>query len=269
MQAEQFDLAIQMQGSGVYSNPFTLMLGARFTAGFIRPGDPPGRLDAALPFPEGHEARRNLALLAHIGIPIGSASPEGPARDAARTEFPLWPADHTAAEECLAEAPRPWIGIHTSARDATRRWPVERRFRKSQRRQRHHVRAAEKRDSQRHARARTYWTCHRRRGSIPCAGQRPEGEVHNHPGLLLLLGSEPPAQQSLRGEHRGVLRAASRLRAGKFRKAHMGQGHSKGTRKASGHPGCHPGHHAHTLRRTARHGVLLYGFQFFLECLLL
>ena len=43
MQAEQFDLAIQMQGSGVYSNPFTLMLGARRTAGFVRPGDPAGR----------------------------------------------------------------------------------------------------------------------------------------------------------------------------------------------------------------------------------
>jgi ADP-heptose:LPS heptosyltransferase len=43
MQAEQFDLAVQMQGSGVYSNPFTLMLGARVTAGFVRPGDPPGR----------------------------------------------------------------------------------------------------------------------------------------------------------------------------------------------------------------------------------
>ncbi len=28
MQAKSFDLAIQVQGSGVYSNPFTLMLGA-------------------------------------------------------------------------------------------------------------------------------------------------------------------------------------------------------------------------------------------------
>ena len=39
MQAENFDLAIQMHGSGVYSNPFTLMLGAKTTAGFIRQGD--------------------------------------------------------------------------------------------------------------------------------------------------------------------------------------------------------------------------------------
>src|SRR5437763_6130197 len=52
MQAEQFVLAVQMQGSGVYSNPFTLMLGARMAAGFVRPGEPPGRLDAGLPLPE-------------------------------------------------------------------------------------------------------------------------------------------------------------------------------------------------------------------------
>jgi ADP-heptose:LPS heptosyltransferase len=105
-----------MQGSGVYSNPFTLMLGARHTAGFVRPGDPPGRLDSALPFPEGHEARRNLALLEFIGIPAGPCRPE----------FPLLPADQAAAEQALAGAAPPYIGIHTSARDATRRWPLER-----------------------------------------------------------------------------------------------------------------------------------------------
>src|SRR5512142_648789 len=116
MQAEQFHLAIQMQGSGVYSNPFILMLGARLAAGFVRPGDPPGRLDAALPFPEGQEAARNLALMQFIGIPTGPCRPE----------FPLLPADHDAPEQALAGTAPPYIGIHTSARDATRRWPLER-----------------------------------------------------------------------------------------------------------------------------------------------
>ena len=48
MQVERFDLAVQMQGSGVYSNPFTLMLGARLTAGFVREGDAAGRLSSSL-----------------------------------------------------------------------------------------------------------------------------------------------------------------------------------------------------------------------------
>lgn len=116
MQALRFDLAVQMQGSGVYANPFTLMLGAQWTAGFIRPGDGPGRLDAVLPVPEVHEIRRNLVLAAFLGAP-----PVGE-----RPEFPLLPEDEAAAERLLAGAPRPWIGAHTSARDRTRRWPIER-----------------------------------------------------------------------------------------------------------------------------------------------
>jgi len=117
MQAERFDLAIQMQGSGVNSNPFTLLLGARATAGFIRPGEGPGRLDAALPYPEhGHEVARPLALAEFLGAPARGAE----------TEFPLWPADHAAAETLLRDAAPPLIGLHPSARDAARRWPPER-----------------------------------------------------------------------------------------------------------------------------------------------
>jgi ADP-heptose:LPS heptosyltransferase len=116
MQAEKYDLAVQMQGSGVYANPFTLMLGARWAAGFIRPGDPPGLLDAALPFPDLHEAERNQALMAFLGVPV----------EPARPAYPLRPEDRAAATVLLDHLPRPWIGIHASARDATRRWPVER-----------------------------------------------------------------------------------------------------------------------------------------------
>jgi ADP-heptose:LPS heptosyltransferase len=117
MQVEKFDLAIQIQGTGVYSNPFTLMLGARWTAGFIRDNDPPGRLSAALPWPtQGHEIRRNLALTEFLGAESSRLHPD----------FMLWPQDHQAAQDWLAGVPAPWIGIHTSARDKTRRWPVQR-----------------------------------------------------------------------------------------------------------------------------------------------
>lgn len=117
MQAEQFDLAIQMHGSGVYSNPFTLMLGARVTAGFVREGDPAGRLDAAVPFPVNmHEVRRVLALTTFLG-----ASFQGE-----ETEFPLWVEDMEAATALLAGAEQPLIGLHPAAREATKRWAPER-----------------------------------------------------------------------------------------------------------------------------------------------
>lgn len=117
MQAEGFDLAVQMQGSGVYANPFTLMVGAKFTAGYIRLGDRPGKLDAALLYPEsGHEIGRSLALAEFLGA----------SRQGEKLEFPLWEADQRAAEELLRGAARPILGMHPSARQKIRRWPVER-----------------------------------------------------------------------------------------------------------------------------------------------
>lgn len=117
MQEQRLDLAVQMHGSGVNSNPFALMLGARATAGFVRPGDGPGRLDAALPLPAtGHEVWRLLALARFLG-----AEPQGEA-----TAFPLWEADHARAETLLRRARRPLLGLHPGARSATRRWPLER-----------------------------------------------------------------------------------------------------------------------------------------------
>lgn len=117
MQAERFDLAIQMQGSGVYANPFTLLLGARVTAGCVREGDPAGRLDAALPFPQqGHEVQRVLALTSFLGMPAQGA----------QTEFPVWPEDRAAAAVLLASAEPPFIGLHPAARDLTRRWALDR-----------------------------------------------------------------------------------------------------------------------------------------------
>jgi ADP-heptose:LPS heptosyltransferase len=117
MQTERFDLAIQMQGSGVNSNPFTLLLGARVTAGYIRRDDTAGRLDAALPMPENcHEVLRMLALTTFLGAPMQGEE----------TEFPLWTMDSVLADMMLAEADRPLIGVHMGARDLTRRWAFER-----------------------------------------------------------------------------------------------------------------------------------------------
>lgn len=117
MQEERFDLAIQIQGTGLFSNPFTLLLGARTTAGFVRPDDPPGLLDAALAYPQQqHEIRTVQAMMSFLGIP----------EQGEELEFPLWPQDHHDAERLLHAVARPLIGLHPAARDATRRWFVER-----------------------------------------------------------------------------------------------------------------------------------------------
>jgi ADP-heptose:LPS heptosyltransferase len=117
MQAERFDLAVQLQGSGVYANPFTLLLGAAVTAGFVRAEDDPSALDAALVWPEhGHEVERLLALMRHLGAP-----PVDP-----RPDFPLRQGDRRAAQALLASLPRPWIGLHAGSHDPRRRWPRER-----------------------------------------------------------------------------------------------------------------------------------------------
>ncbi len=117
MQAREFDLAIQMHGSGVFSNPVALMLGARATAGFIRAEDSAGRLDAAMIFPSGeHTVRGLLRLLDFLGIP-----PRGE-----HVEFRLLPEDQAAAEALLAGIERPLIGVNPAARDPRKIWPSER-----------------------------------------------------------------------------------------------------------------------------------------------
>lgn len=117
MQEERFDLAIQMQGTGVHSNPFILLMAPRAAAGFLRAGDPPGLLDAALPLPQsGHEAERMLALPLFLGAPA----------EPLRIDFPLSRDDREAATRLLDGLERPLIGIHPVARDPARRWPLER-----------------------------------------------------------------------------------------------------------------------------------------------
>lgn len=116
-QNERFDLAIQLQGSGVYANPFTLMLGAAATAGFMRAEDDPSRLDAALVWPErGHEIHRLLALMQYIGV-----EPRGE-----ELAFPLLDEDRRVAADLLADLPRPLIGVHAGSHDPLRRWPADR-----------------------------------------------------------------------------------------------------------------------------------------------
>ncbi|RPI26017.1 MAG: glycosyltransferase family 9 protein [Acidobacteria bacterium] len=117
MRAEEFDLVIQMHGSGVCANPITLEFGGRITAGYVRHGDSPGRLEAAFPYPAGeHEVKKVLALTRFLGAPSADK----------RLDFPLLAADQQSAAQLLDRARSPLIGVHARAEAKTKRWSPER-----------------------------------------------------------------------------------------------------------------------------------------------
>jgi ADP-heptose:LPS heptosyltransferase len=121
MQRQRFDLAIQMHGNGTVTNPLTVLLGARHTAGCYVPGQFCPGATGFVPYPEDvHEIRRPLALLAALGIP-----PEGE-----DLEFPLRDRDFDAqgaqgALGALQLTAGDYVCLHPGSRSA-RRWPAER-----------------------------------------------------------------------------------------------------------------------------------------------
>jgi ADP-heptose:LPS heptosyltransferase len=116
--AREFDLAIQLHGSGGLTNPLTLALGAQRAAGFHLAGEPcPDAAAFALWDPAEHEVLRYLRLLALLGI-----RPDG-----AQLEFPLRPADHAELARTLPGLQAgSYVCIHPGARLPSRRWPPQR-----------------------------------------------------------------------------------------------------------------------------------------------
>ncbi len=116
MQAERFDLAIQLHGSGELTNPITALLGARRMAGHVRTVAPPTDAACFLPWVEGcSEVRRGLRLMAHLGWPSDEES----------LEFPFDPGAHDALRQLAgvdAVLDRPHVVVHPGAREASRRW---------------------------------------------------------------------------------------------------------------------------------------------------
>ena len=112
---QSFDLAIQMHGSGIISNSFTVLLGAKLNAGFFVPGQYCPDPDHFLPYPEGAEVRRHLRLMEFLGIPLQGEE----------LEFPLYETDWLAFKQ-IAESqslpPGKYICVHPGARVLNRRW---------------------------------------------------------------------------------------------------------------------------------------------------
>ncbi len=121
-QAEGIDLAIQMHGSGVFSNPFTRLLGARYTVGFTREGETDLGLDFAIPYPSsGRELHRLLALTRALGAPDLGDYTELTVLESDRHDLRA-----NAALCGLLDDGRPLAGLHPGAKVPTRRWMPER-----------------------------------------------------------------------------------------------------------------------------------------------
>jgi ADP-heptose:LPS heptosyltransferase len=118
-QQREFDLAIQLHGSGTLTNPMTVALGARRNAGFHVPGQycPDSRHFATWSETE-HEVLRYLRLMTFLGI-----KPQGDA-----LEFPLDDADYQALQSAKIVLPPPasYACIHPGARLPSRRWLPQR-----------------------------------------------------------------------------------------------------------------------------------------------
>jgi ADP-heptose:LPS heptosyltransferase len=128
---QRFDLAVQMHGSGAIVNPLVVAMGARWNAGFVgrQAWRPPADRSRFCRWPErGTEAERLLALTDHLQLP----------REGLHLDFPLQPADRSAARALLAGLPVPGFAtrsplatapygvLHAGSQLPSRRWLPER-----------------------------------------------------------------------------------------------------------------------------------------------
>ncbi len=120
MQVERFDLAIQMQGSGRYTNTLVALFGAQRLAGFTLDGEYTPDKNLFIEYPsKTPEVLRHIRLTEHLGF----------ASKGAALEFPLDADDLARGQAILTRfglMPSGYICIHPGSRSADRRWPIER-----------------------------------------------------------------------------------------------------------------------------------------------
>lgn len=116
MQEEKLDMLLQMQGNGHIVNPLIELWGGRYTGGFYREGDYRPSSGLFMPYPDyGHEIRRHLLLMQHIGV-RNTENEE--------LEFPLTQSDQEGFRQLnLPVAPGEYVCIHPGSRGKWRQWP--------------------------------------------------------------------------------------------------------------------------------------------------
>jgi ADP-heptose:LPS heptosyltransferase len=112
---QSFDLAVQLNGGGRWSNPFLRRLGAVWTAGSRTPDA--AELNRWLPFHHHqHETLRALEVVGLVGAKPTAIEPQ----------VALASKDLAEAGPALAGLPRPVLTVHPGASDPRRRWPASR-----------------------------------------------------------------------------------------------------------------------------------------------
>jgi ADP-heptose:LPS heptosyltransferase len=116
MQAEQFDLALQMHGAGEYSNPFIRGFHPRLSAGLKSARAE--ALDRWIPYVYyQNEVARLLEVAALAGACTATAS--------LQPRLPVLESDRTAAAPFLESIRRPFAVLHPGSADPRRRWSAE------------------------------------------------------------------------------------------------------------------------------------------------
>jgi ADP-heptose:LPS heptosyltransferase len=117
VQQEHFDLALQMQGNGIISNPLAALFGAKNVAGFYTEHNfcPDGDLFIEYPG-DIHEIKRHLKLMESLGITKYTTD----------LEFPIVEKDMEDFEKAaLPVKPNEYVIIHPGARGVSRQWSPE------------------------------------------------------------------------------------------------------------------------------------------------
>ncbi len=119
VQGSSFDLALQMQGSGLITNALVSLFGARITAGFYLPGQYRPNEQWFCPYPENEsEIRLFLHFMEFLGIPSQGE----------QLEFPLTAQDWLSFDifrSAYRLDPGRYVCLHPGARFGGRRLPVE------------------------------------------------------------------------------------------------------------------------------------------------
>ena len=117
VQGENFDLALQMQGNGVISNPLAALFGAKSIGGFYTENNFCPDKNLFIKYPDTiHEIKRHLKLIESLGIT--EYTPD--------LEFPILQKDIKDFEKAaLPVQPNEYVIIHPGARDVNRQWSPE------------------------------------------------------------------------------------------------------------------------------------------------